>query len=46
MNVRNWSLVGIGLVIAAVAVAEQRNEIFAQRGMPAPNPPAAMAGAK
>jgi hypothetical protein len=39
-------LVGIGLVIAAVAVAEQRSELFAQRAMPTPTPPAAMAGAE
>jgi hypothetical protein len=40
------TLVGIGLVIAAVAVAEQRNEIFAQRGTLAPTPPASMTGSE
>jgi hypothetical protein len=41
---RLGTLVGIALVIAAVAVVEQRSEIFAQRAVQAPAPPAAMAG--
>jgi hypothetical protein len=40
------TLVGIGLVIAAVAVAEQRSEIFAQRAVPTPTSPVAMSGSE
>jgi hypothetical protein len=38
------TLVGVGLVMAVVAVAEQRGEVFAQRSAPAPMPPHAAAG--
>jgi hypothetical protein len=37
-------LVGVGLVMAAIAVAQQRAEVFAQRPAPPPMPPTAAAG--
>ncbi len=38
------TLVGVGLVTAVIAAAEQRGEVFAQRQAPAAMPPAAAAG--
>ncbi len=38
------TLVGVGLVAAVVAVAEQRGEVFAQRPAPAAMPSGAAAG--
>ena len=38
------TLVGVGLVMAAVAMAEQRGEVLPQRGAPAMPAPAAVGG--